>query len=113
MSASERSKKDSASEAWPWEVRSFLGPKTSLPKVWSLSRGSAASAETLYSSKDAGSRSDQPIPKLGTVVASVRLQCGDGDAGEQAGSIGKPLIRLIGQAPALGGLDRLNNSKPQ
>jgi hypothetical protein len=30
---------DSASEAWPSEVSSFLGPKTSLSQVWSTSRG--------------------------------------------------------------------------
>ena len=45
--ASGRSIRDSAPEAWPSEVRSFLGPESSLPQVWGSSRGASASTEAV------------------------------------------------------------------
>ncbi len=39
--------RSSASEAWPSEVRSFLGPASSLPQDWDQSRGTSASGETV------------------------------------------------------------------
>ena len=39
--------RSSASEAWPSEVRSFLGPTSSMPQDWGQSRGTSASGETM------------------------------------------------------------------
>ena len=43
IGASGRSTMDSAPEAWPSEVRCFLGPTPSSPLTWSPSRASSAS----------------------------------------------------------------------
>ena len=54
--------KDSASEAWPSEVRSFLGPNTSLPQIWGPSRGSSASAATVSAQGMREAVSSHPSP---------------------------------------------------
>jgi hypothetical protein len=51
---------DSGSEAWPSEVRSFLGPNSSLPQLWSLSRGSLASSETVFAQRMRAAISTDP-----------------------------------------------------
>jgi hypothetical protein len=68
-------------------------------------KGLAGLGRDSVSSKDASSRSDQRIRKLGTVVASVRLQRGDGDAGEPAGSIGRRLMAGRNARPKAGSID--------
>ena len=60
--ASGRSKRDSASEAWPSEVRSFLGPESSLPQSWGPSRGSSASTETVSAQGVREALSTDPSP---------------------------------------------------
>ena len=60
--ASERSKRDSASEAWPSEVSRFLGPTSRLPQSWCPSRGSSAPPETLFAQGMRAALSTDPPP---------------------------------------------------
>ena len=66
IGASGRSVKDSAPEAWPSEVRRFLGPTPSLPLTWSPSRGASASTAALSAQGVRGGlRSD---PSSGSIL---------------------------------------------
>jgi hypothetical protein len=52
----------STSEAWPSEVRSFLGPTSSMPQVWGQSRGTSASTKTLPAQGMRETLSSHPSP---------------------------------------------------
>ena len=88
--ASGRSIKDSASEAWPSEVRSFLGPTSRLPQSCAPVKGLVGLARELVCSRDARSPFDPPTPKPDTVAPSAEPRLGDGGDDEPAGTISRP-----------------------
>ena len=81
--------KDSASEAWPSEVSSFLGPKTSLLASLEHVKGLVGLARDLVCSKNARNRFAPPIPKPDIAVPSVARRLGDGGRNVAAGSIAR------------------------
>ena len=87
--ASERSKRDSASEAWPSEVSRFLGPTSRSPPILAPVKGLVGLARDVVCSRDARSPSDPPIPRPDTVAPSAERRRGVGGEDEPAGSIGR------------------------